>query len=305
MENIILVAGATGNLGERIVKALLRLKADVRVIVRASSNAAKISHLENMGAQVFIVNNWNKEELTVACKNCSCVVSALAGLEETIIGAQKILLDAAIEAGVLRFIPSDYSLDFTSFRDGENRNLDLRRKFHVYLDSRPIASTTIFNGAFADLLKGEMPMIFLRKKLVLHWGNADRKLAFTTMDNTAEFTAHASLDRGTPRYLHIAGDQVSARDVKTIMIQLTGHKFRMIRTGGQHLLGLLIKIARAFSPGKDELYPAWQGMQYMHNMIDDRAQLSKPDNDRYPGMHWTSIQEMLKAWLESEVAAKK
>ena len=56
------------------------------------------------------------------------MVSSLAGLRKVIIDAQKVLLDAAIAAGVPRFIPSDYSLDFTRFSDGENRNLDLRRE---------------------------------------------------------------------------------------------------------------------------------------------------------------------------------
>jgi hypothetical protein len=39
----------------------------------------------------------------------------LAGLREVVIDAQKKLLDAAIAAGVPRFIPSDYSLDLLSF----------------------------------------------------------------------------------------------------------------------------------------------------------------------------------------------
>jgi hypothetical protein len=43
----------------------------------------------------------------------------LAGLREVVIDAQKKLLDAAIAAGVPRFIPSDYSLDFTKFSYGE------------------------------------------------------------------------------------------------------------------------------------------------------------------------------------------
>ncbi len=45
------------------------------------------------------------------------------------LGMQGKVLDAAVAAGVPRFIPSDYSLDFTKTRPGENRNLDLRRRF--------------------------------------------------------------------------------------------------------------------------------------------------------------------------------
>jgi len=86
--------------------------------------------------------------------------------------AQKVLLNGAILAGVTRFIPSDYSLDFTKFNDGENRNLDLRREFYKYLDATSISATSIFNGAFMDMLTNEIPMIIFKRRLVLYWGNA-------------------------------------------------------------------------------------------------------------------------------------
>ena len=132
MKKIILVAGATGNLGLRIAKALLNKDAEIRAVVRSNSAIEKIKILENHGVKIYKVNNWNLEELKTSCINVSCVVSSLAGLREVIIDAQKILLDAAIAVGVPRFIPSDYSLDFTKFSYGENRNLDLRREFHEY-----------------------------------------------------------------------------------------------------------------------------------------------------------------------------
>ena len=68
--------------------------------------------------------------MTPACSRASCVVSALQGLRDVIVETQTVLLDAAIKAEVPRFIPSDYSIDFTKFPPGENRNLDLRRDFH-------------------------------------------------------------------------------------------------------------------------------------------------------------------------------
>jgi hypothetical protein len=63
-------------------------------------------------------------------------------LRKVIIDAQIVLLDTAISAGVPRFIPSDYLLDFTKFNDGENRNLDLIREFHQYLYKTSIAANT-------------------------------------------------------------------------------------------------------------------------------------------------------------------
>jgi len=301
MNNIILIAGATGELGGRITRALLNKGVEVRAVVRASSDPQKLQELQALGAKVYKVKEWNITEISNACSGVSCVVSALAGLRDVVIDAQKILLEAAIAAGVPRFIPSDYSLDFTKFSNGENRNLDLRREFHQYLDNSSIQSTTIFNGAFMELLTGQMPLIFLKQKMVLYWGYKNRRWDFTTMDNTAEYTANAALDPSSPRYLRIAGDQVSPKEIRALVSELTGQHFKLIRTGGAGLLGIIIKITKALSPSKDELYPAWQGMQYMHNMIDNRSVVEKLDNDRYAGIHWTTAKELLSEHIKGTI----
>jgi len=298
MKKTILVAGATGNLGLRIVKALVKEDAEVRVLVRSDGDIEKVKTLKKLGAKIYKVNNWNLEELKTACLGISCVVSSLAGLRDVVIDAQKVLLDAAIAAGVPRFIPSDYSLDFTKFSYGENRNLDLRREFHEYLDNTPISATSIFNGAFTELLTNEMPMILFKQKMILYWENADYKWGFTTMDNTAEYTAKVALDSDTPRYLRIAGDLISPSEVKAVATEVTGQKFRLFRPGGQWLLGIFIKIARTLAPGEKELYPAWQGMQYMNNMIDERSKIEKLDNNRYAEIQWTKVKEVLSKYLD-------
>lgn len=295
MKNIIAVAGATGNLGTHICQALVKKGAEVRAIVRTKSDPEKITELERLGVQVLKVNMLSVDEISRAFRGASCVVSALAGLRDVIIDAQKIVLDGAVAAGVPRFIPSDYSLDFTKFSHGENRNLDLRREFHTYLDAQPIAATTIFNGAFAELLTDQMPLILFKQKWILYWGDADHRLGFTTIPDTAEFTANAALDATTPRFLSVAGNQVSPRELKTIVSDVTGEKFTLFRAGGLGLLSVLIKIARTIAPGKNDLYPAWQGMQYMRNMGDKRAILPKTDNKRYPNIHWTTVKELLVA----------
>ncbi len=295
LKNTILVAGATGDLGGRIAKALLGKDADVRAVVRASSDPTKVKALETLGVAVFTVNMDNVDALAAVCKGADCVVSALSGFRNTVIDTQRVLLDAAVAAGVPRFIPSDYSLDFTRFSDGENRNLDLRREFHTYLDKAPIAATSIFNGAFAELITGDMPLILFKQNLILYWGDTDHRMSFTTMDDTAEFTVNAALDPATPRYLRIAGDQLSPREIQAVVSGVYREKFRLFRPGSPGLLSFLTKVARTVAPGEGELYPAWQGMQYMRNMIDDRSNIERLDNQRYPSMHWTTIKNVLTA----------
>lgn len=297
MNKKILIAGATGNLGGRIARALRAINVEVTAIVREKSNTEKIQELEQIGVKVIVLDLLNATEVTKSCAGITCVVSALAGLENVIIDTQKVLLDAAIAAGVPRFIPSDFSLDFTKFTDGENRNLDLRRKFHTYLDKQNIKATTIFNGAFADMVTNEMPLILYKQKRILYWGNADHKMCFTTVQNTAEYTAQVAIDNDSPRYLRIAGDYVSPREIKTTMSTVTKSNYKFFRAGGKGLLKFIIKIARKFDKDEKELYPAWQGMQYMCNMIDERATIEKFDNDRYINLQWTTIKNIVSKFL--------
>ena len=293
MRKIIVVAGATGNLGGKIVKALLALDVEVRAIVRLETDLKKIKNLEQKGVKVFQVDTSNQSEISKHCIGAHCFVSALAGLSETVIDAQKIFLDAAVQANVARFIPSDYSSDFTNLNEGQNRNLDFRRTFHKYLDESPIKATTIFNGPFMDLLTTDMPLILFKQKRILCWGNANQILEFTTTDNVAEFTAAAAVDDNTPRYLRIAGDKLSCNDFVKLLSELTTKKYKIFRPGGIGFLNFLIKVTRFFSPSKNELYPAWQGMQYMRDIMEGRIIFQKYDNDRYPYIKWTSVKEYL------------
>jgi hypothetical protein len=76
---------------------------------------------------------------------------------------------------------------------------------------------------------------------------------------------------------------------------VTGEKFRLFRAGSLKRLETLIKVTRAIFPQRSALYPPWQGMQYLHNMFSGRAKLEPLDNDRYPGMRWTTVREVLSA----------
>lgn len=299
MRKIIVIAGATGNLGGKITNALLAKGAEVRAIVRLETDPQKIKDLEEKGVKVFKVDTRNTSEISKHCIGADCLVSALAGLRETIIDTQRVFLDAAIEAQVPRFIPSDYSSDFTNLKEGQNRNLDFRRAFHNYLETSPIKATTIFNGPFMDLLTTDMPLILFKQKRILCWGNPNQIIEFTTTDNVAEFTAEASMDNNTPRFLRIAGDRLSCNDFVKLLTELTNQKYKIFRPGGIGLLNIIIKLTRLFSPSKNELYPAWQGMQYMRDMMEGMIVFQKYKNERYPNIKWTSVKEFLtkeKGW---------
>lgn len=289
----IAVAGATGDLGYRITKALIARGAKVRAIVREDTSKEKVQRLQKVGVEVVEVDLNDVLQVAKAVSGASCVVSALAGLKDVIVDTQLAILQGAIKADVPRFIPSDFSIDFTNLPPGSNRNFDLRREFHQHLNRASIAPTSIFNGAFTEILVGTAPIILSKWKRILYWQDADLLMNFTAIDDTAAYTAAVALDSSAPRTLHIAGDQISARELAVIMSEVSGKKFSLLRAGSLSMLERLIKVTRVFVPGKSTIYPAWQGMQYLHNMFSGLAHPSHLDNERYPGAVWTSVRDML------------
>lgn len=289
----IAVAGATGDLGLRIVRALRREGASVTAIVRPGTDQARLGPLTALGARVVEAGPGRPGSWQAACAGSACVVSALNGLSATVIDAQTALLEGAVRAGVPRFIPSDFSIDYAKTAPGGNRNLDLRRAFQARLDAASIQATSVLNGAFMELLDGQAPLILHRPRRVLYWGRADQILDFTTEDDTAAFTAWAALDPTTPRWLRIAGDSLSARDLADAASAARGRRYRTLRAGGLGSLGLMIRVARTLAPGRGAVFPPWQGMQYLRDMFEGRARLTPLDNDRYPDLRWTRVPTFL------------
>lgn len=289
----IALAGASGDLGERIAKALVARGAEVRALVRPGLRAEKSRRIEATGATTVEADPANVEAMAAALKGSACVISALNGLRPVMIDRQTALLEAAVSAGVPRFIPSDFSADFTRTRPGNNRNFDLRREFMKIADGAAIRVTSVLNGAFMDMLGAEMPIIQPAIHRVLYWRDADQPLDFTTKDDTASFVAAAAMDDEAPRILRVAGDTVSVRDIARIMSGITGERFRPLWVGSIGMLGVMIRITKAFAPGTDAAFPPWQGMQYMRDQFSGAAKLRTLDNARYPDLAWTTVPEMM------------
>lgn len=294
MKQTILVAGGTGNLGERIIKALIKRGADVRAIVRSGSESEKQEKLTALGAEVVIADMSDAAALESACQGVTCVVSALSGLHNVIVDAQTKLLDAAVSAGVPRFIPSDFSSDLTKIPEGENRNFDLRKEFHQYLDKSSIAATSIMNGAFADEVLGfNTPLYDTKNYSVGYWGDkADWEIDFTTMDDTADYTAAAALDSETPRILRIASFQISPNELVAAGEEIPKKDFKLVPMGSMEDFSASNQKMRAANPGGEkEVFPSWQAMQYLYSMF--YVQNKPLNNDRYSDVEWTSAMEVL------------
>ena len=109
----VVVAGATGNLGSKIVKALIDEGAEVTAMVRALSNRSK---LEEMGVKNFVIGDMmDKDSLKEALSTShgfDSIISSAAGYTRHSKGDSKTtdtlgyqnLVDAVKTAGIPRFV---------------------------------------------------------------------------------------------------------------------------------------------------------------------------------------------------------
>ncbi len=293
MKNIILVAGATGDLGSKICKNLCNKGISVRALVREESKQARVEALQELGAEVITVDFADASALISACEGVSCVVSTLAGLHDVLVTAQSQLLEAAVKAGVPRFVPSDFCTDFTQLKAGDNRNFDLRKEFQSIIEDSAIRATSVFNGALAHVLQYGIPLLDTKNKTITYYsGKADWQIDFTTIDDTAAFTACVAMDDTAPRFLRIAGFRVSPDELVTLTDRVFGVRFKLKEQGSLEQFADYIRNVRDNNPeGEKQLYPQWQQMQYLYSMF--AAHHNTLDNDRYPGINWQTAEETI------------
>lgn len=275
----VLVVGASGRMGSKIVAELLAAGADVRATYRTEKPA---------GVDAVQADLADAESLARACDGVSVVVSATQGMRDVIVAGQTRLLRAAERAGVKRLLPSDYSIDFFKTERGKNRNLDLRREFNEELDrSKTVRGTSVLCGAFMDLIAGGRIGPDPKTGIYRVWGDPDQPYDFTATDDVAKYIAAAALDEEAPRVLRVAGDTKSPRELAEILggtVEVAGSVDDL-----EHAIDRI----RQADPAPTNPFPVWQQMQYTRDMASGRGVLTPLDNARYPHIHPVTIRQLL------------
>ncbi len=291
----VLVVGASGRLGAKVVRELVALGATVRVTHRASSKPESVAALAGIGAELCVADLGDEASLDRACAGVQVIVSTVQGLRDVIVDGHTRLLRAAERAAVARMLPSDYALDFFKTQPGGNRNLDLRREFDGMLDKSSVRGTSLLCGAFMDLLAmgaiGPDPKTGVFK----YWGDADQPSDFTLTDDLAKYIAAVALDHDAPRVVRVAGDTVSPRALAAIFEEVRGTPVKLESAGSIADLDQAIERMRASDPALTNVFPVWQQMQYVRDMASGQGKLAPIDNARYSRIVPRTVRELLRS----------
>lgn len=290
----VLVAGATGMLGSKIVSALLE-KGDVnvRAMVRSSNdtnpeNRKKLDAMKAKGATIALGDVMQPETLLPVCAGVDVVVSAIGNNEVTVPG-QKNLIDAAKKQGVKRFIPSDYSVDYRKLDYGDNDNLDKRKEVFEYLQQSGLEYTLVLNGAFMDIIT-YMPLFDLEHQTFQYWGDGEMPMNFTTTDDTAKYVAEAVSDPGLANTaLEVAGDTLTPKQLKATYEGATGTKLTEKRLGSIAEFQDWITAKKASASSLEE----YVYHQYIYAMVSGKGKLDHIQSDRYPPIKPMTVKQFL------------
>lgn len=114
---------AGGNLGPSIVQALLSSNFTVTALTRADSKL-----IFPAGVHIAKVDYGDHSSLVSALKGQDAVVSAIA---TPALLEQKVVIEAAVQAGVKRFIPSEFGINTTKLQVGSGVEKILAGKLEV------------------------------------------------------------------------------------------------------------------------------------------------------------------------------
>lgn len=281
----VLLFGATGNLGHLIARALLEKGVQLRVFVRPGSRDKLASEIASAAAIV--------ESESEAFAGVHTVVSAVQGGPETILEAQLKWLHAAREAGVRRFIPSDYSFNLFGLAPGENINSDVRHEFAQQAAKQrgAVEVVHVLNGCFLDMgvLFGFLGACDLKKAEAYLWGDGNEKMEFTTYADTAAYTAEAAVDEGPlPEKFFVAGDSLNFHELVSETAAGLGKDVAVKQLGT--LADLDAEIARRRQAEPGNMF-AWLPLMYWRAMLNGKGKLGALVNARYPAIRPTTVRE--------------
>jgi uncharacterized protein YbjT (DUF2867 family) len=295
MSTTVFVAGATGNLGSKIVIQLVDRGVTVRVLVREgkADGGDALRHLVDAGAVDVVVGELSDDVATLAghLEGVDVVISAVQGGADVIIDGQTNLLRAAEAAGVTRMIPSDFSADLHRLDYGDNLFLDMRKKADEAFAGSTVKPTFVLNGGFMEVMLAPfMGIVDLEHGTFSYWGDGEQALDFTSIPDAAAYAAAAALDESAAgRTVSVAGSVLTMTQLHSEVEQATGRRLEIRELGTVDDLRAEIERRKQTATNPYEFV----SLQYQWAMVTGKAKLQNLNNADYPDIIPTTVAEFL------------
>lgn len=147
------VVGSTGQVGFRLSKELLKLGHSVVAISRSrtSHNESRLAVLKGDGAICKFCNDYaDVDKMAEAFSSCDTAAVTTRASVEIIREVEPKILEAAVKAGVKRFVPNEFGVHTMELEYGSGTLFDAKKDFQKKLFASGLDWTIIYNGYIFD-----------------------------------------------------------------------------------------------------------------------------------------------------------
>ncbi|CAG8552785.1 215_t:CDS:2 [Diversispora eburnea] len=263
------IAGATGKLGYPIAEAFLNDGSyKIKILRQKPENKNERAELlASKGAEIVYVDYTQKDDLVKALKGTDVIVSTLAPNKAHIdfCTIQIPLLNAAKEAGVKRFIPSEFGGEYTP---GAHPFINSKIQFREELEKNGIEYTYIFTGIFQEFI--EMLGFDLKNKTVTFYVDGDPKIHSTSLADIGKYTVESlKLPEARNATIRVAGSTFTIKEILQKFEEATGSKWKIAEDK---------EVRHRF---RNQIEPIPSIVDDFRVFILENGTLSKLDNDKF------------------------
>lgn len=229
---MILVVGATGELGSRVARLLAADGERVRALARGSSDPARVAQLQAAGVETVQGDLRDGASLAAACRGVEAVVSTATAivrpdgtLSSVDTDGHLALVDAAEAAGMQRFVfvsftmPQGFELEFPLWRS--------KRAVEERLRSSTLEYTVLWPNAFMESWLGPGTGFDYVNGSARYLAGGGGRIAFVTTADVARVAAAAVRHPGArDRVIPVGGPQaVTYREAVQLFEAASGRAF--------------------------------------------------------------------------------
>lgn len=223
IKNVIII-GAGGNLGPSVLDAFLNESSFNTSVLSRQNSQSKFP----ANVHVIRADYDSQESLKAAFQGQDAVISLVGGMA---LGDQNKLIDAAVAAGVKRFIPSEYGSDTPN-----KRTRDIVPVFEAkyatvnYLKSKEkeISWTSIITGPFFDWgLKVGFTGFDMSSKTATLYDDGEATFSSTNLHQIGVATVKAleHAEETKNQYVYVSGFQTNQKEMLAVVEKVSGTKW--------------------------------------------------------------------------------
>ncbi|KGN40704.1 SDR family oxidoreductase [Knoellia aerolata] len=245
---MILVVGATGDLGHRIADRLRSDGQPVRCLVRAGSDA---STLRASGAEIVTGDLTDRASLQAACRGVDTVVASATAIGRRLEGAKgptirevdevgmRHLVDAAEDANVRRFVYVSYAgLDDSLGTPLERAKRATEARLHTSWMQRVVVRP----DAFQEVHLAPLGRFDVAAGKVATFGKGDTKRRWVATDDVAALIAAVVTEPHPPQLIEFGGPEALSRNDAVALAEQASGRSMKVRRAPIGVARLLMKV---------------------------------------------------------------